>query len=67
MSDERIPRDQVPEGDRPRMDLRSGAETPVDPEDLVLAAGKDLTEANIEAARKQLDEEGPKAVERVVP
>jgi hypothetical protein len=67
MSDERIPRDRLRKGDRPRMDLRSGAETPVDPEDLVLAEGKDLTEANVEAARKRLEEEGPKAVERVVP
>ncbi|WP_406284068.1 hypothetical protein [Embleya sp. NBC_00896] len=67
MSDERIPVDKLPEGDRPRMDLRSGAETPVDPEDLVLAEGKDLTEENIEAARRRLAELGAAAVERIVP
>ncbi|MGC0418554.1 hypothetical protein [Embleya sp. AB8] len=67
MSDERIPVGEIPEGDRPRMDLRSGAETPVDPEDLVLAEGKDLTRKNVEEARRKLEEFGPAAVERVVP
>ncbi|MGK5742450.1 hypothetical protein [Micromonospora sp. URMC 103] len=47
--------------------IRTGAEQPWDPEDLVMARGQDLTPENIEQARRDLDELGQAAVERTVP
>lgn len=46
---------------------RTGAEQPWDPEDLVIAEGKDPTPENIEEARRRLAEEGPAAIEKTVP
>ena len=46
---------------------RTGAETPVDAEDLVHARGQDITEATLRQAREDLDAEGSAAVEREVP
>lgn len=46
---------------------RTGAEQPWDPEDFAIAAGRDPTPENIEWARRRLAEEGPSAVERLVP
>ena len=46
---------------------RTGAETPVDAEDLVGARGQDVTPATLRAAQEDLDAEGPEAVEREVP
>jgi hypothetical protein len=46
---------------------RTGAETPVDAEDLVHARGQDVTDATLRQARQDLDAEGPAAVEREVP
>ena len=46
---------------------RTGAETPVDPEDLVHARGQDVTDATLRRAREDLDAEGGAAVEREVP
>ena len=46
---------------------RTGAETPVDAEDLVHARGQDVTEATLQRAREDLDAEGGAAVEREVP
>jgi hypothetical protein len=46
---------------------RTGAETPVDAEDLVHARGQDVTEATLHRAQEDLDAEGPAAVEREVP
>jgi hypothetical protein len=46
---------------------RTGAETPVDAEDLVHARGQDVTEATLQRAREDLDAEGSAAVEREVP
>jgi hypothetical protein len=64
-------RDLRPEhGHRAPGDLhqpRSGAETPVDAEDLVHARGQDVTPATLRAAQEDLDAEGPEAVEREVP
>jgi hypothetical protein len=48
-------------------DARTGAEQPWDPEDLAEARGEDPTPRNVERARRELDEEGPSAVERTVP
>ncbi|MCC9309875.1 hypothetical protein LN042_22855 [Kitasatospora sp. RB6PN24] len=47
--------------------LHTGAEHPVDPVDLVMASGQDPTPELIEKARRKLEEEGPAAVERLLP
>ncbi|WP_422754868.1 hypothetical protein [Micromonospora sp. WMMD708] len=47
--------------------IRTGAEQPWEPEDLVMARGQDLTPANLERARRDLAEMGRAAVERTVP
>jgi len=47
--------------------LHTGSEHPVDPEDLVMASGRDVTPELIEEARKALEEDGPAAVERYLP
>ena len=46
---------------------RTGAETRVDPEDLVRARGQDVTDATLQRAREDLDSQGAAAVEREVP
>ena len=60
-----------PEGDdeRPTPDrlLHTGAEHPVDPEDMVRASGREPTPALIEKARRALEEQGAAAVERLLP
>ncbi|WP_328343529.1 hypothetical protein [Micromonospora sp. NBC_00421] len=48
-------------------DIRTGAEQPWEPEDLVMARGQDLTPENLERARRDLAELGRAAVERTVP
>ncbi|GAB2737114.1 hypothetical protein [Kitasatospora kifunensis] len=47
--------------------LHTGAEHPIDPEDLVMASGQDPTPALVEKARQALEREGATAVERVLP
>ncbi|MER7486009.1 hypothetical protein ABTY20_08910 [Streptomyces sp. NPDC126497] len=47
--------------------LHARTGTDVSPEDLVLAAGKDLTPHNLEWARRKLDEEGPAALDKMLP
>jgi hypothetical protein len=47
--------------------LHTGSEHPVDPEDLVLASGREPTPELIEKARKAIEEHGAAAVERVLP
>jgi len=47
--------------------LHTGSEHSVDPEDLVMASGRDVTPELIEEARKALEEDGPAAVERYLP
>ncbi|WP_460072044.1 hypothetical protein [Streptomyces sp. YKOK-I1] len=44
---------------------RTGSE--VSPEDMVLATGRDLTPRNLEWARRKLAEEGPTAIEKLLP
>ncbi|MFJ8046241.1 hypothetical protein ACIRBX_37610 [Kitasatospora sp. NPDC096147] len=56
--------DSMPTPDRL---LHTGAEHPVDPEDLVMASGRTPTPALIERARRQLELEGAAAVERLTP
>ena len=47
--------------------IRTGAEQPWEPEDLVRARGQDLTPENVERARRDLAELGRAAIERTVP
>lgn len=47
--------------------IRTGAEQPWEPEDLVAARGQDLTPENVERARRDLVEKGRAAIERTVP
>jgi hypothetical protein len=46
---------------------RTGAEQPWDPEDLAEAEGRDPTPENIARAARELEEDGPAAIERTVP
>ncbi|SNX65799.1 hypothetical protein SAMN06272735_7639 [Streptomyces sp. TLI_55] len=47
--------------------LHTGAGSEVSPEDVVLAAGRDLTPRNLEWARRKLESEGPAALEKLLP
>ncbi|MDT0268289.1 hypothetical protein RM844_18565 [Streptomyces sp. DSM 44915] len=47
--------------------LHTGAEGPIDPEDLVRLSGREPTPELIEEARVLLAEEGPAAIERYLP
>ena len=47
--------------------LRTGADQPWDPEDLAVAHGWDPTPENIEKARRELERDGPAAIEKTVP
>ncbi|MFJ5925937.1 hypothetical protein ACIQF6_25345 [Kitasatospora sp. NPDC092948] len=47
--------------------LHTGAEHPVDPEDLVMASGRDVTEERLAKAKKDMEEHGAAAVEKVLP
>ncbi|MFB9239256.1 hypothetical protein ACFFWC_27615 [Plantactinospora siamensis] len=48
-------------------DYRTGAEQPWEAEDLAKAEGRDPTPENVARAQRELDEDGPAAVERTVP
>ncbi|WP_405608466.1 hypothetical protein [Streptomyces sp. NBC_00076] len=47
--------------------LHARTGTDVSPEDVVLASGKDLTPHNLEWARRKLAEEGPAALDKLLP
>ncbi len=47
--------------------VRTGADQPWDPEDLAVAEGRDPTPENVERARRELEKDGPAAIERTVP
>lgn len=47
--------------------LHARTGTEVSPEDLVLASGKDLTPENLEWAERKLTEEGPAALDKILP
>lgn len=51
----------------PGSDARTGAEQPWDPEDLAAAKGQDPNSENASRARRELDADGPAAIERTVP
>ncbi|MGW1071782.1 hypothetical protein [Streptomyces sp. NPDC002537] len=47
--------------------LYTGGERPFDPEDLVMASGRDITPERVEAAKRLMEEEGAAAIERYLP
>jgi hypothetical protein len=47
--------------------LHTRTGTEVSPEDMVLAAGRDLTPRNLEWARRKLEAEGPDSIEKMLP
>ncbi|GGW71337.1 hypothetical protein GCM10010503_55950 [Streptomyces lucensis JCM 4490] len=64
----------TPEGSRSSDDhctpdalLHSAPSRDVSPEDLVMAAGRDVNPKNLEWARRKLETEGPAAVEKLLP
>lgn len=63
------PGDSRPSRERVTPDnlLHTRTGTDVSPEDMVLATGRDLTPRNLEWARRKLDEEGPNAIEKLLP
>ena len=56
-------------GDRctPDKVLHARTGTEVSPEDVVLAAGRDLTPRNLEWAKRKLAAEGPAALDKLLP
>ena len=56
-----------PSPDRTTPTCAPATGTEVAPEDMVLATGRDLTPRNLAWARRKLDEEGPGAIEKVLP
>ena len=55
------------ESDERDASLRTGSETPVDPEDLAMAEGLDPTADNVERMRRRLEEKGSRAVDEATP
>ncbi|WP_432136466.1 MULTISPECIES: hypothetical protein [unclassified Streptomyces] len=47
--------------------LHARTGTDVSPEDVVLAAGRDLTPHNLEWARRKLEKEGTSVIEKLLP
>ncbi|ARP68723.1 hypothetical protein LK07_01920 [Streptomyces pluripotens] len=47
--------------------LHSAPPRNVSPEDLVMAAGRDVTPKTLEWARRKLETEGPAAIEKLLP
>jgi hypothetical protein len=56
-----------PTGSDDRLDARTGADQPWDPEDLAAAQGKDPTPVNVERAQRELEDIRPAAIEKTVP
>ncbi|MFF7993223.1 hypothetical protein ACFZDG_25925 [Kitasatospora xanthocidica] len=50
-----------------RRKLYSGGERPFDPEDLVMASGRDVTPGRLEWARQEIEQKGAAALERYLP
>ncbi|MGW3667655.1 hypothetical protein [Streptomyces sp. NPDC005141] len=59
----------TPSDDRATPDtlLHTGTEGPVTAEDLVLAAGRDVTPQNLAWAERKLQEEGSAAIDKLLP
>ncbi|MGW1884641.1 hypothetical protein [Streptomyces sp. NPDC002133] len=58
---------EEPESRRAPLRIWTGSERPFDPEDLVMASGREPTPANLERARKEIEEKGAAALERYLP
>ncbi|MFG2127363.1 hypothetical protein ACGFNV_06120 [Streptomyces sp. NPDC048751] len=63
------PDESQPSQDRATPDrlLHTRTGTEVSPEDVVLVTGRDITPRNLEWARRKLAEEGPAAIEKLLP
>ncbi|MFE0732777.1 hypothetical protein [Streptomyces antibioticus] len=63
------PGDSQPSRERATPDdlLHTRTGTEVSPEDMVLATGRDITPRNLAWAKRKLDEEGPAAIEKLLP
>lgn len=63
------PDSPVPSDDKATPDrlLHTGSDGPVTVEDMVLAAGRDITPKNLAWAERRLREYGPAAIERLLP
>lgn len=63
------PDSPVPADDRTTPDalLHTCPDGPVTAEDMVLAAGRDITPKNLAWAERRLKEDGPAAIERLLP
>lgn len=67
MTTDESPETRPGETRKRRYTARTGAEQPWDPEDVARAAGQDPTPENVERWRRKLAEEGPSAIEKLVP
>ncbi|GAB1339345.1 hypothetical protein ACE1SV_59350 [Streptomyces sp. E-15] len=47
--------------------LHSAPASDITPEDLVMAAGRDVTPKTLDWARRKLESEGPAAIEKLLP
>ncbi|MGW0080123.1 hypothetical protein [Streptomyces sp. NPDC003393] len=54
-------------GRTPDSVLHARTGTEVSPEDIVLAAGRDITPRNLEWAKRKIETEGPAALEKLLP
>ncbi|MBV6701741.1 hypothetical protein KV557_32355 [Kitasatospora aureofaciens] len=51
----------------PQRLLYTGGERPFDPEDVVMASGRDVTPERLERAKREIEEKGAAALERYLP
>ncbi|MFC4332879.1 hypothetical protein ACFPC0_34960 [Streptomyces andamanensis] len=65
----RSPEASRPPGERctPDAVLHARTGTEVSPEDVVLAAGRDLTPRNLEWAKRRIETDGPAALDKLLP
>ncbi|AWI32160.1 hypothetical protein AB0K47_05685 [Streptomyces tirandamycinicus] len=59
--------EQQPESRQRPAQFFTGSERPFDPEDLVMASGRECTPENVARARKEIAEKGAAALERYLP
>jgi hypothetical protein len=59
--------DEQPTAAKRPLQLRTGCDTPIDPEDLVRVSGRDVTPARLEWAKRLIEEKGSAAAERYLP
>ncbi|MGP3923707.1 hypothetical protein [Streptomyces sp. 8N616] len=59
--------DEQPTAVKRPLQLRTGGETPIDPEDLVRVSGRDVTPERLKWAERLINEKGSAAAERYLP